>query len=444
MAATYFDEFSYNNRTIVGSTNKITVTSAVPGTGDINTIIDGSKSNAYYFASGSTGNILTFDFGSTHTGNIILTEARWFQDVNNTHGTWQWEGSDDGTSYTNIGATFILGGTAQVHTTLNSNTTGYRYYRLRQISGNASNAPYIQEVEFKIGRVTGGARQITELPTVLVDPVENISTVSNVELDVAIKPDTVVNTSIVNVASVSFRIRPANLIDGDTVTNIFKVVPGPISVGVDTVVDPTDIVNNITVRFRIRPNSVLNQNIVSTVAAAVDQEISVGVLVNNSAINDVIVVGRNEPAVIIQDEIYRPINNIVPQAERTFTTDANSVFKDLSLSFIAHPLTGAATVVSNYASINQGLRNLFLTDRFERPFSSLEVAGKIREKLFDLQYSDSDIKTDIEQTIANYEPRISLINVDVKTEMHTLEVAITYKIKTFDRQETLSLFLERS
>lgn len=279
-----------------------------------------------------------------------------------------------------------------------------------------------------------------------VNSVENLNTVNDVNLNITIKPDSV-NDSVDDVPNVAltFRIRPNTIIDPDTVTNIFKMVPGPISVGVDSIANDTDTVNNITIRLRIRPDSIVNQNQIPNPNFAYDQTIQVGVLVNDTnSVNDIVVIGRNEPSVIVQDEVYRPINNIVPISERSFTTDSNSVFRDLSINFIAHPLTGAATVVSNYAAINQGLRNLFLTDKYERPFSSMDIAGKIREKLFDLQYSDSDVKTDIELAIANYEPRISLIDVSVKSNLNDLEIAIKYKIKSFDKEETLSLFLERS
>jgi len=90
-----------------------------------------------------------FDFGSGHTATI--TEATYKQSTANTEGTWQWQGSNNATSWTNIGSTFTLGGsTSQVITALSGNTTAYRYYRLLGISGTTSFTPWIRGIDFKL------------------------------------------------------------------------------------------------------------------------------------------------------------------------------------------------------------------------------------------------------------------------------------------------------
>ena len=82
----------------------------------------------------------------------VVTEATWTQTSTQTHGTWQWQGSNDATSFTNIGATFTLGGaTGQVITVLSGNQAGWRYYRLLGVSGTVSTSPFLQEITFKVG-----------------------------------------------------------------------------------------------------------------------------------------------------------------------------------------------------------------------------------------------------------------------------------------------------
>lgn len=118
-------------------------------------LVDGSTTypgNATAFnAISVAGAWLLFDFGLA-TAKVI-TEATWAQSsATFSHGTWQWQGSNDATGFTNIGASFTLGGaTAQVISTLSANQTGWRYYRLLGVSGTASASPYLQEVTFKIG-----------------------------------------------------------------------------------------------------------------------------------------------------------------------------------------------------------------------------------------------------------------------------------------------------
>ncbi len=109
-------------------------------------------------------NTITFDF-TPLVGNgslALIDEAKWYQDLTTSNGTWQWQGCATGPNsvqtWTNIGATFALGGVAtQTQTTLNGNTTAYKMYRLIGISGNVSTASFWKEIEFKIDTVAGNA-----------------------------------------------------------------------------------------------------------------------------------------------------------------------------------------------------------------------------------------------------------------------------------------------
>jgi hypothetical protein len=149
---------SYSNPGGTGNRNTtITVTTtATLGTGSIGNIIDGTQSNNLWWTNGQTGREVKFDFGAGNTR--LITEAKWYQDATSSHGTWQWQGSNDNTSWDNIGATFTLGGIAtQTQTTLSGNTTRYRYYRLLQSSGATSSSPFLREIEFLIDDGTAPA-----------------------------------------------------------------------------------------------------------------------------------------------------------------------------------------------------------------------------------------------------------------------------------------------
>lgn len=137
-------------------------------------LVNGSLTNNYTNAvafvgsAAATGAYIQFDFGVA--ARRVVTEATWKQSGTQTHGTWQWQGSNDGSAWTNIGSTFTLGGsTAQAQTSLANNLQAYRYYQLLGISGTVSGGPYVQEVEFKIARsaVDGFAQLSTVLSNVV-------------------------------------------------------------------------------------------------------------------------------------------------------------------------------------------------------------------------------------------------------------------------------------
>ena len=120
------------------------------GGGTASQLVNGSAANEFWWNGGS-GATLTFDLGTAK----VIKQARWKQSNSSTHGTFKWQGSNDGTTYSDIGGTFTLGGaTVQVHTSLIDNATAYRYYRLTQTAGSTSNSPFLQEVEFYIEGAT--------------------------------------------------------------------------------------------------------------------------------------------------------------------------------------------------------------------------------------------------------------------------------------------------
>lgn len=126
----------------------ITVTSSgiTAGAGSPSALVDGSQSNTYWWQNG-TGNgtqWIKFDFGSGN--DWIINEFRWYQDVIASHGTWRLEGSNDDSSWTQIGSDFTL---AAGMIKPGANTTAYRYYRLRHMSGSRVTTPFNREIEFK-------------------------------------------------------------------------------------------------------------------------------------------------------------------------------------------------------------------------------------------------------------------------------------------------------
>lgn len=128
---------------------------------DITEIVDGitGSSTLKFTLADCTNRYIRFDFGEG--ASKVIEEAIWYQStggVGYNHGTWRFQGSNNGTSWTNIGSTFTLGSSApQTLTELAGNTTGYRYYQLFCTTGTASSNPNIKEIEFKIKNYEGNS-----------------------------------------------------------------------------------------------------------------------------------------------------------------------------------------------------------------------------------------------------------------------------------------------
>lgn len=151
---------SYSNSGGTGDrTSTITVTTdlTISG-GSMTSLVDGANGSGVLWVSvqDNTNKYIRFDFGSSVSKKII--EAKYYQLGTYTHGTWKWQGSNNASSWTDIGSDFTLGTSGtQTITTLSGNTLGYRYYQIVGTGGNTTNAPYLYEFEFKLDDYIGGS-----------------------------------------------------------------------------------------------------------------------------------------------------------------------------------------------------------------------------------------------------------------------------------------------
>ena len=99
---------------------------------------------------------------------------------------------------------------------------------------------------------------------------------------------------------------------------------------------------------------------------------------------------------------------------RTVTTQPRTIYSDFPISFSVHPEKKDLSVVTNDNAVKQSIRNLLLTDRYERLFQPT-VGSNIRSLLFEPISSSTAItlRTLITETIGIFEPRANLQLVQV-------------------------------
>ena len=106
-------------------------------------------------------------------------------------------------------------------------------------------------------------------------------------------------------------------------------------------------------------------------------------------------------------------------------------FKDISLSFKRHPVTNDILALTNEDAIKRSVRNLVETINEERFFNPL-IGSHVRESLFELPDNQvrATLKSQIENSILNFEPRVDLTDVIVNhpNDTNDLEVSISYDI----------------
>jgi len=126
------------------------------------------------------------------------------------------------------------------------------------------------------------------------------------------------------------------------------------------------------------------------------------------------------------------------------------IYKDLSLFFTPNPVSGDVTMVTDVQDIKRSVRNLVMTNRFEKPFHP-EIASHVRDLLFE-PFSPVTInllRNRIETVLINYEPRVTLTEVEVedpdfrRMDNNELNVRIFFTLKNDPEIQTVDVLLER-
>ena len=121
-------------------------------------------------------------------------------------------------------------------------------------------------------------------------------------------------------------------------------------------------------------------------------------------------------------------------------------FKDISAVFEVNPLNDDLIVLKNSNAIARSIRNIIFTARGDKPFNPF-FGSRVSELLFDPmdQITTLAIKTEIEETIKNFESRVDLKEVQVNPlyDDNEYSVVINYEIIGIDvDSQQLSFALE--
>lgn len=122
------------------------------------------------------------------------------------------------------------------------------------------------------------------------------------------------------------------------------------------------------------------------------------------------------------------------------------VYKDFDIIFDRHPVTRKLNTLTNNDAVKRSLKNIILTNKFERAYSP-NFGSDIKSRLFEQFDSNiaDDIANDIEFAVANFEPRVQLIDVLVREvpEQHGITITIKFRARNQVDVDQLELFIER-
>ena len=118
-------------------------------------------------------------------------------------------------------------------------------------------------------------------------------------------------------------------------------------------------------------------------------------------------------------------------------------FTDLDVNMTLHPQSGDVTIKSDINSIKRSVKNLVMTNYYERPFKP-SLGLELRGMLFELDSTDSIIIEDnIKRLIGAYEPRARVDDVLVSSRGNDLNVSLYFTVQNDSSPHELDLLLTR-
>jgi phage baseplate assembly protein W len=130
----------------------------------------------------------------------------------------------------------------------------------------------------------------------------------------------------------------------------------------------------------------------------------------------------------------------------TVQTNTTRSFRDLDLNFNIHPIRKDVNIHKNEFAIINSVKNLILTNHYERPFQP-ELGSNIRRLLFENVDSiiSAQIEREIEETVLNFEPRVQISKITVvpAPDQNRYGVKMEFFVINNPNPISIDFFLER-
>jgi phage baseplate assembly protein W len=121
-------------------------------------------------------------------------------------------------------------------------------------------------------------------------------------------------------------------------------------------------------------------------------------------------------------------------------------WRDLDLSLTLHPIRKDIMPLKDDNAIKNSVRNLLLTNFYERPFNR-DIGANLRGLLFEPADAITKIalKENIRRVIRKYEQRVITKAVDIENDEdnNAYNITVIFKIKEYDNNESVEIVLRR-
>ena len=128
------------------------------------------------------------------------------------------------------------------------------------------------------------------------------------------------------------------------------------------------------------------------------------------------------------------------------TIARNETYKDLDFTFKQNPNTNDVGIKKDNASISQSVLNILRTNHGERPFN-YNFGANLRSYLFEnmTNITAANMSTSINTALANYEPRIEVLNTNIqaKADENDVRITVTGRVRSSNEIVDIATTIER-
>ena len=121
-------------------------------------------------------------------------------------------------------------------------------------------------------------------------------------------------------------------------------------------------------------------------------------------------------------------------------------YKDLDFTFKQNPNTNDVSIKKNNEAVKQSVLNILRTNHGERPFN-YHFGANLRAYLFEnmTQITAAQMSTSINTALANWEPRLEVLNTNIqaKASENDVMITVTGRVKSSNEILDVSTTIER-
>ena len=120
-------------------------------------------------------------------------------------------------------------------------------------------------------------------------------------------------------------------------------------------------------------------------------------------------------------------------------------YTDIDLNLTAHPNSKDLTLKQDVESVKRSLRNIMLTNKYERPFKP-NFGANLRGLLFELadDMTKFEIRKQIIEALEMLEPRVTIDEIYLQqTRNNAMHVNLHYGVVGVREPQTLEVILQR-